>query len=61
MGLETMRSRGKLRRSADPARLATATLAAIQGGLVLSQTRRDPQQLRLALDGAYAYLRSFAT
>jgi TetR/AcrR family transcriptional regulator, transcriptional repressor for nem operon len=60
-GLETMRSSGKLRRTADPARLATATLAAIQGGLVLTQTRRDPQQLRIALDAAYAYLRSFAT
>ena len=59
-GLEQMRSRGKLRRSADPARLATATMAAIQGGLVLTQTRRDPQQLRIALDAAYAYLRSFA-
>jgi TetR/AcrR family transcriptional regulator, transcriptional repressor for nem operon len=59
-GLLEMRSRGKLRRSADPARLATATLAAIQGGLVLTQTRRDPQQLRIALDAAYAHLRSFA-
>ena len=60
-GLEKMRERGRLRRSADPARLATATLAAIQGGLVLTQTRRDPQQLRIALDAAYAHLRSFAT
>jgi hypothetical protein len=34
--------------------------AAIQGGLVLTQTRRDSQQLRVALDAAYAYLRSFA-
>ena len=59
-GLEKMRAAGKLRRNADPARLANATLAAIQGGLVLSQTRRDPNQLRIALDGAYAYLRSFA-
>jgi TetR/AcrR family transcriptional regulator, transcriptional repressor for nem operon len=58
-GLERMQTAGKLRRSADPARLATATLAAIQGGLVLTQTRRDPQQLRIALDAAYAYLRSF--
>ena len=59
-GLEQMRAEGKLRRTADPARLATATLAAIQGGLVLTQTRRDPQQLRIALDAALAYLRSFA-
>ena len=59
-GLRQMQADGKLRRGADPARLATATLAAIQGGLVLTQTRRDPQQLRIALDAAYAYLRSFA-
>jgi TetR/AcrR family transcriptional regulator, transcriptional repressor for nem operon len=59
-GLEQMRAEGKLKRGADPARLATATLAAIQGGLVLTQTRRDPQQLRIALDAAYSYLRTFA-
>jgi AcrR family transcriptional regulator len=59
-GLEAMRSRGRLKRGADPARLATATLAAIQGGLLLTQTRRDPQQLRIALDAAYGYLRSFS-
>ena len=58
-GLEEMRAAGKLRRSADPGRLATATLAAIQGGLVLTQTRRDPGQLRIALDADYAYLRTF--
>ena len=55
-----MRAAGKLGRTADPARLATATLASIQGGLVLTQTRRDPQQLRIALDAAHAHLRSFA-
>ena len=55
-----MQDEGKLRRGANPARLTTATLAAIQGGLVLTQTRRAPQQLRIALDAAYAYLRSFA-
>lgn len=59
-GLMTMGAKGKLRRGADPARLATATLASIQGGLVLTQTRRDPQQLRIALDAAYAHLCSFA-
>jgi TetR/AcrR family transcriptional repressor of nem operon len=59
-GLEQMRAAGKLRPGADPSRLATATLASIQGGLVLTQTRRDPQQLRIALDAVYAYLRSYA-
>ena len=59
-GLQQMRAEGKLRPAADPVRLATATLASIQGGLVLTQTRRDPQQLRIALDAAYVYLRTFA-
>lgn len=58
-GLARMRARGRLRPDADPARLATATLAAIQGGLLLTQARRDPRQLRIALDEALAHLRSF--
>ena len=58
-GLAAMRAAGRLRHEADPARLATATMASIQGGLLLTQTRRDPQQLRIALDAAYAHLRSF--
>jgi TetR/AcrR family transcriptional repressor of nem operon len=59
-GLATMRRQGKLRRGADPAHLATAAMAAIQGGLLLTQTRRDPQQLHIALDAMYEYLRAFA-
>jgi TetR/AcrR family transcriptional regulator, transcriptional repressor for nem operon len=54
-----MRAAGELRADADPAVLATATLASIQGGLVLTQTRRDPNQLRVALDAARTYLRAF--
>src|SRR5262245_17688085 len=46
-GLQTMKKHGKLDRNADPERLATATLAAIQGGLLLTQTRRDPRQLAI--------------
>jgi AcrR family transcriptional regulator len=56
-GLTRMKARGKLRKDADPAALATATMASIQGGLVLTQVRRDPQQLRIALDAARANLR----
>jgi AcrR family transcriptional regulator len=51
-GLERMAARGELRPDADPAVLAQRTLAAIQGGLLLTQIRRDPNQLRSALDGA---------
>lgn len=59
-GLRSMKARGKLDRRADPDELATATLAAIQGGLLLTQTRRDPEQLAIALDAAYAHLRAHA-
>jgi len=59
-GLRSMKRNGKLDRSADPDVLATATLAAIQGGLILTQTRRDPGQLAIALDAAYAHLRAHA-
>src|SRR5882762_1386857 len=37
--LSRMRTRGKLRKDADPAALATATMASIQGGLLLTQVR----------------------
>jgi TetR/AcrR family transcriptional repressor of nem operon len=56
-GLRAMRERGELRLDADPATLAAATMAALQGGLLLTQVRRDPGQLRLALDAALGHLR----
>ena len=59
-GLARMRARGELRDAADPAALAAATMASIQGGLLLAQTRRDTRALRLALDAALAHLRTFA-
>ena len=59
-GLSSMQAKGKLSRRADPGELATAVLAAIQGGLLLTQARRDPGQLATALDNAYAHLRTFA-
>ncbi|HTZ54854.1 MAG TPA: TetR/AcrR family transcriptional regulator [Candidatus Acidoferrum sp.] len=49
-GLRAMHERGVLRRDADPERLALATLAALQGGLLLTQSRRDPAPLGVALD-----------
>ncbi len=56
-GLTRMKARGKLREDADPAVLATATMASLQGGLLLTQVRRDPRQLRVALNAARANLR----
>jgi TetR/AcrR family transcriptional regulator, transcriptional repressor for nem operon len=51
-GLERMKARRVLRPGADPVALATATMSSLQGGLLLTQVRRDPQQLRIALDAA---------
>ena len=49
-GLQAMCDRGNLRRTANPERLATALLAAVEGGTVLAQVRRDPAPLETALD-----------
>jgi TetR/AcrR family transcriptional repressor of nem operon len=57
-GLTRMRAGGKLRKDADPTSLATATMASIQGGLLLTQVRRDPHQLRIALNAARNNLRA---
>jgi TetR/AcrR family transcriptional regulator, transcriptional repressor for nem operon len=57
-GLVAMRAREVLRADADIEALVTATMAALQGGLVLTQARRDPAQLARALDAAYAHLRA---
>ena len=56
-GLTRMKAHGKLRKDGDPAALATATMASIQGGLLLTQIRRDPDQLRIALNAARNNLR----
>ena len=49
-GLQAMCDRGDLRRTADPGRLATALLAAVEGGTLLAQLRRDPAPVATALD-----------
>ena len=59
-GLERMRAQGALRSDADPAVLASATMASLQGGLLLAQTRKDVRALQRALDGAFVYLQTFA-
>ena len=49
-GLQAMCDRGELRRTADPDRLATVLLAAVEGGMLLAQVRRDPAPVATALD-----------
>jgi len=56
--LERMRQRGELHADAAPAMLATGLLASIEGGMVLSQARKDPASLRIAVDAGLAQVRS---
>jgi AcrR family transcriptional regulator len=60
-GLVRMRDRGELRRGTDVDLLGVSVLASLQGGLLLTQTRRDPAPLRAGLDCAIAYVRTFAS
>jgi AcrR family transcriptional regulator len=60
-GLAAMVTSGELRPGTDVGWLAASTLASLQGGLVLTQARRDPQALRRALDGALALIGAYRT
>jgi TetR/AcrR family transcriptional repressor of nem operon len=60
-GLQAMHDRGNLRRSADPDRLAAATIAAVQGGLMLTQVHRNTRQLEAALDTVIDHIASLQT
>jgi len=55
-GLQTMQDRGDLVADADPARLATAVIAALQGGMLLARVRGDITPLQDALGSAVAQL-----
>ena len=57
--LARMRQRGELRADAPPAMLATGLLASIEGGMVLSQTRRDVTPLRIAVNAGLAQVRTY--
>lgn len=60
-GVRRMRDAGKLRPDADPERLGTAVFAALQGGLLVMQTRDSIEPLAAALDGALDMLRFHAS
>ena len=49
-GLRAMQARGELSPDADPDTLGLALLAALQGGLLLTQVKRDTKPLEAALD-----------
>ncbi|MGY4772870.1 TetR/AcrR family transcriptional regulator (plasmid) [Kribbella sp. CWNU-51] len=59
--LRTMRDNGVLRPDADPDYLANTILAAMQGGVLLTQTLRRPAPLRDSLNAALATLDSFSS
>lgn len=58
VGLTRLQERGGLRADVDVEALADFVMAALQGGLLLAQVRRDADQLRHALDGALSVLRA---
>jgi TetR/AcrR family transcriptional regulator, transcriptional repressor for nem operon len=57
-GYRAMHGRGELVAGADPDKLATATLAALQGGLLLTQIHRSTEPLEAALDTVLAHISS---
>jgi AcrR family transcriptional regulator len=59
-GLTRMRAAGRLRPETDPRALSLAMFAALQGGLLLTQTMQSAEPLAAALDGALAALHAAA-
>jgi AcrR family transcriptional regulator len=59
-GFQRMKSSGELRSDADPKALATAVMAAVQGGYLLAQLARDVEPMAVALTMAVDHVRSFA-
>lgn len=59
-GLTRMVGKGLLRPGSDPEALSMAIFAALQGGLLLTQTMRSPKPLIAALDTALTALRAAA-
>ena len=60
-GLTAMRRRGDLRPEADPRHLAASLVVAHQGGAMLTHATDDAEPLRVAVNAAVDYVRSFAT
>jgi TetR/AcrR family transcriptional regulator, transcriptional repressor for nem operon len=58
--LQAMHERGQLEPAADPDQLATAMLAALQGGLLLAQIERSVRPLAAALDAMIALIQSLS-
>ncbi|TDE14217.1 hypothetical protein [Jiangella asiatica] len=59
-GLDRMRKNGELVLDTNPARLAMALTAALEGGSLLARTSRDIARLEAALDLALSHVRSYS-
>ncbi|MBA2595450.1 MAG: TetR/AcrR family transcriptional regulator [Chloroflexota bacterium] len=59
-GLRALQETGRLHADADPAALAEEALASIQGGYLLTMSKREARPMRNAITAAFARLRSFA-
>jgi len=59
--LERMRQQGELRADSQPEMLATGLLASIEGGIVLSQARKDIASLRVAVEAGLGQVRASLT
>ncbi|KAA9378997.1 TetR/AcrR family transcriptional regulator [Microbispora cellulosiformans] len=57
-GLARMRASGELDPGADPAKLAVAFIAAMQGGYLLAETMQDERPLVVALDMALEHIKA---
>jgi AcrR family transcriptional regulator len=60
-GLRMMRECGDLSEDANPEQLAYTLAAAFQGGMLLDHASGNAEPLRAALNGAIAYIGTFAT
>ena len=59
-GLTAMRRRGDLRPDADPRHLAVSLVTAHQGGAMITYATGEAEPLRVAVNAAVDYVRSFA-
>lgn len=58
-GLGVLKERGHLHINTDCSELAESTIAMIQGGYLLANTKKDVGPMQRALDAAYVFLRTF--
>jgi TetR/AcrR family transcriptional regulator, transcriptional repressor for nem operon len=58
-GLRRMQDTGVLKQDADPEKLATGLMAALQGGYLLAEASHDIAPMEIALDMALAHIKSF--